>query len=71
MIELAKKHNAAVWDLFTIMGGLDSISQWNGFGLAQNDKIHFTREGYQLVGNLLFSAIVKSYEYHIRASSTN
>lgn len=71
MMELAEKHNAAVWDLFSIMGGLDSISQWDQFGLAQRDKIHFTRAGYQLVGDLLFSALVRSYEYHIKSSNTN
>ena len=65
MKELAEKHNAAVWDLYEIMGGLDSIKQWESFGLAQGDKIHFTRAGYELVGDLFFSALIKSYEKHI------
>jgi len=65
MIELAREHNAAVWDLYTIMGGSNSIVEWVGFGLAKQDKVHFTKAGYELVGDLFFSALIKSYEYHL------
>ena len=71
MIQLAEKYNGAVWDLFNIMGGLDSISQWQGYGLAQSDKIHFTRGGYELVGDLFYSAFVKAYEKHLKSTFTN
>ncbi len=71
MIELAKEYNAGVWDLFEVMGGLESIKTWEEYGLAKSDKIHFTREGYELAGDLLFSAIVTSYENHLQQLKKN
>ena len=61
MVTLAKNHDAAVWDMFEIMGGLNSIVYWNKTGLAKRDKIHFTRPGYILLGDLFFDAIMQSF----------
>lgn len=61
MIRLATKHNAAMWDMYHVMGGLGSIKTWQKHGLAKTDKIHLTSDGYKLMGDLLFSAIMKSY----------
>ncbi len=66
MLLLAKKYNAAFWDMFQVMGGLGSIYQWQQAGLAKKDKIHLTTEGYKLMGDLMFSAILKKYENHIK-----
>jgi Lysophospholipase L1 and related esterases len=57
--ELAVENQGGVWDLFEIMGGLSSMQQWEKAGLAQRDKIHFNRAGYELLGDLLFNAIVE------------
>lgn len=65
MYSLAKKHKCGVWDLYTIMGGLNSVTVWERFGLAKRDKIHFTKQGYILVGNLMFNAMLRSYDNHI------
>ena len=54
---LAELTGGAVWDQFDIMGGLKSMQKWQKAGLAQADKVHFTRAGYRLMGNLLFDAI--------------
>ncbi len=62
LIRLAKRHNAAVWDLFTIMGGLGSFKQWHNAKLAKKDRVHFNRQGYRLIGRLMFDAIIDSYE---------
>ncbi len=59
--ELAQKHNGAVWDMFAIMGGLQSMHQWEAMGLAQKDKIHFTKKGYKLLGDMFYSALIRSY----------
>jgi lysophospholipase L1-like esterase len=67
MLSLATKYNLAVWDFFNIMGGLGSMSTWQKNGLAANDRVHFTTSGYKLMGDLLFNAILKSYENHINA----
>jgi lysophospholipase L1-like esterase len=59
--DLAMRHNAAVWDLFNIMGGLGSFKAWKESGLAKPDKVHFNREGYQLIGKLFFDSFVEAY----------
>lgn len=65
MLKLAAEYGAAVWDLFGIMGGESSMATWEAESLAKKDKIHFTAAGYNLIGDLLFSALVKSYENHL------
>ena len=71
MYQLAGKHNAALWDLMEVMGGFNSIHVWEEYGLAKGDMLHFTREGYELQADLLFSAIKEAYgnylEYHYQA----
>ena len=62
MYELAEKYHAGVWDFFEVMGGFDSILEWEKYGLAKKDKIHLTPDGYKLIGDLLFEAILKSYK---------
>lgn len=62
MINLAKKYNGGMWDLFEIMGGLGSVKNWENNGYAKKDKIHFTDKGYQLIGDLMFSALMKEYD---------
>lgn len=64
MLRLATRHGCAVWDLFGVMGGPGSIKRWRRHGLAKADLIHFTREGYELIGDLMFTAIMKSYGEH-------
>lgn len=54
---IARQCGGAVWDQFEIMGGLESIVKWNENELAARDKVHFTRKGYQLLGDMLSNAI--------------
>lgn len=63
MHELAERHNAAVWDLYEIMGGLGSISVWNEVGLANKDRVHFLVPGYNLLGDMLYNAIIYEWLY--------
>jgi len=65
MFELAKNKNLAVWDMFQVMGGLNSIKDWQQHKLAKKDLIHLTYEGYNLIGDLLFEAFMKSYINYI------
>jgi lysophospholipase L1-like esterase len=62
LLSLAAKQNVAVWDLYTIMGGRHSILAWKKNGLARNDLVHFTKEGYELQGELLYNALMKYYK---------
>lgn len=63
---LGKECGAGVWNLFDIMGGLGSMRKWEAAGLAKRDKIHFTEEGYDLVGDLLFNALMDKYVEHLK-----
>ena len=65
-ITLGRKHNGAVWDFFDIMGGLNSMKKWQDAGYAQKDKVHFTNNGYALIGDLLFNALMDGYTEHLR-----
>ncbi|WP_321375391.1 GDSL-type esterase/lipase family protein [uncultured Draconibacterium sp.] len=62
MFKMANKYNAGVWDMFSVMGGLNSIVLWQNNGLARSDKIHFSREGYLMIADLFFSAMMKDFE---------
>ena len=68
-LELGKKHNAAVWDQFDVMGGLYSMRDWENAGLAQKDKIHFSSDGYKLIGDLLYNAFISRYMDHVKATA--
>lgn len=68
-MDLGKKHNAAVWDQFDVMGGLYSMRNWEHAGLAQTDKVHFTNDGYKLIGDLLYNALISRYMDHVKATA--
>ncbi|MGB0881934.1 MAG: GDSL-type esterase/lipase family protein [Vicingaceae bacterium] len=67
MIRLANKHNSGMWDMFEVMGGLGSCTNWIKKGYAKKDKIHLTKNGYVLMGDLMFSAIMKEYNKHLQS----
>jgi lysophospholipase L1-like esterase len=62
MYELAGEYNGAVWDLCELMGGNGSAEAWREAGLMKNDRLHFTREGYELLGDLLYTALMRECE---------
>jgi lysophospholipase L1-like esterase len=57
ILELAEETGCGVWNFYEVMGGLRSVNQWYAHGLAAKDKIHLTRKGYHLQGDLLFEAL--------------
>lgn len=59
--ELAAEYGGAVWDVFDLMGGLGSSTAWRNAGLMTSDLIHFTRTGYELLGDMLYNALVEDY----------
>ncbi len=66
MLKMAKEYHAGVWDMYEVMGGLNSVVLWEKNGLAQRDKIHFTREGYLILGDLFFNALMKNFEEYMQ-----
>jgi lysophospholipase L1-like esterase len=71
MIRLAKKYNSGMWDMFNVMGGLGSCNNWVKNGYAKKDKIHLTKKGYVLMGDLMFSALMKEYTRYYKNSELN
>lgn len=69
--DLAAEYNCAVWDFYTIMGGLNSAQAWYSLKLMRYDRIHFTQKGYQLKGELFFSAFLNAWESHLSDSFAN
>ncbi len=61
MLQLAKQWDAAVWDQFTVMGGLGSVQKWSKDGLAKKDRLHFTRTGYTLAADLFGDAMEEAF----------
>ena len=59
--EIAAGCDGAFWDLFALMGGSGSMDAWVNAGYGRPDHIHFTPEGYTLLGNLLFNALMDAY----------
>lgn len=55
--------NAAFYDLFKAMGGAGSIERWavRLQPLAQPDRVHLTSNGYKLVADWLYSALMNGY----------
>ena len=63
MLELAAEYDGAVWDLFEIMGGNGSAVRWMDAGLMKKDRLHFTAEGYRLLGDMLYQALTEACDY--------
>lgn len=61
MIELATEYNAAVWDLYGVMGERNSVHKWLKVGYISKDKLHFTPKGYRRIADLLFEAIMTDW----------
>lgn len=61
LMEVMRKQQVGVWDMYEIMGGYKSISKWTKAGLAARDRVHFSGKGYRILGTLMFEAIYRSY----------
>ncbi|HJX71430.1 MAG TPA: GDSL-type esterase/lipase family protein [Bacteroidales bacterium] len=62
IIDLARNNNYAVWDFYSIMGGLNSARAWYDASLMNPDHIHFNKQGYMLKGDLFFAAFLNTWE---------
>lgn len=61
IIEYCEQNSLGYWDIFGIMGGENSMNTWFEKGLAQKDKIHFSKLGYKLLGYLLAEALYNAH----------
>jgi len=58
ILDTGRRYGFPVWDLYAVMGGKGSSHTWYENGLMKKDRIHFTHEGYRLLADLLFEAVV-------------
>lgn len=67
LVGYAQSHGLAYWDLFRITGGSGSCRAWQSMNLFRRDGVHYTREGYELHGKLLYNALIKEYKKYLSA----
>lgn len=61
---VALTNGCVFWDLFTAMGGQNSMPSWvfASPSLAQKDFIHFSPLGAKLVGEMFYYSLISEYE---------
>lgn len=66
IVKYATDHHYAYWDLFSISGGEGScLKVWQKNGLFAKDYVHFTVDGYNVIGDYLYRAIIKGYNDYV------
>ncbi|MGL4328402.1 MAG: SGNH/GDSL hydrolase family protein, partial [Tannerellaceae bacterium] len=65
LIDYAKEKGIAYWDLYEVTGGKGSCKNWYSSKLMSRDRIHFTQDGYQLQGDLLYNALISGYNEYV------
>ncbi len=63
--EYAESNKLAYWDMYSVCGGEGAAEAWFKNGLMTRDRIHFTAEGYQLQGMLMYEAFINSYNRNL------
>lgn len=58
---------AAFIDLRAEMGGPGSMEKWVKAGAAQADRVHFTAQGYHLLGDAVYTDIMSQYWVFLKA----
>ncbi len=59
--QYARKKQYALWDLYSIGGGLNSAEAWKSNGLMSSDSVHYSKSGYIVQGKLLYQSLMKGY----------
>jgi lysophospholipase L1-like esterase len=65
LIQFAAENGYAFYDMHQALGGDGSAERWKEAQLLRADGVHFSKEGYDYQGNLLFHAIIKGYNDYV------
>lgn len=66
LLQFAADRELPVWDMYNIVGGKRrACLNWVGGSYMQRDRIHYTRNGYMLQGELLAEAILKAFNEYV------
>ena len=60
MLELTEEEDVACWDLYGHLGGAGSIEYLGESGYAASDRLHMRKDGYVLMGELLYELLVRA-----------
>ena len=69
ILDEAAMRGIPVWDFYEVAGGKGAVTSWCGSGMMNRDRIHLTREGYQMQGELLAEALLSAYSDYMQRSS--
>ena len=64
LLQSAVQEKVACWDMYTITGGFGSCVEWRKTAMMQRDGVHFNKQGYTIQGDLLYKALIDSYQKH-------
>lgn len=64
--EAAVARGVGFWDLRERMGGKGAMGKWVAAGMAQSDYVHFTGEGYRLLGAALYKELMGQFGTYVR-----
>lgn len=65
IIQYAAENGYAFWDMYRALGGNGAAASWRKSELLRGDGVHFTKDGYEYQGNLLFYALMKGYNQYV------
>ncbi len=66
MRKAAFDNGCAFWDLYTAMGGENSMSSWVSNKLAAKDYTHFSTEGARYVSEMLYNTLMDEYQGYLK-----
>jgi lysophospholipase L1-like esterase len=61
--QVAADRGCAFFSLRRAMGGAGSMQKWVRDGLGNKDHVHFTREGYEKLADLVINDLLAAYAY--------
>ena len=62
IINFAAEKNLSVWNLYSQLGGMYGVRTNYNKGIIGNDRIHYTKKGYEIQGDLFSEALLKTFE---------
>lgn len=69
LIRYAAQKGYAYWDLYTILGGDNSAYKLYQAGYLAEDGVHFKKNGYTVLGNLFYDALMSNYTDYVQRRS--
>ena len=59
-------HDYAYWDLYSVLGGINSAKTLVENNILSRDGVHFKKDGYELLSELLYNAFLNKYNDYVR-----